>query len=244
MSTKLNILCVDTSTEACSVAVLQHSDTEQVISEQFMLAPREHTTKILPTVEAVLADAGVALSDIDIVAYGRGPGSFTGVRIGISIAQGLAFGIEKSMVGVSTLQAMAQQAYKTEQVSDVYAAIDARMGEIYFAHYQLAGELMTLVNEEVVIKPALLLASELTVVENAALVGSGWGAYPELLDYFYEERNEGRNSARLLDIEFPSATYMLEQVINDVKQGLTVLPEHARPVYLRDKVTWKKLPGR
>lgn len=236
MSTKLNILCVDTSTEACSVAVLQHSETDQVINEQFMLAPREHTTKILPTVEAVLAEAGVALSDIDIVAYGRGPGSFTGVRIGISIAQGLAFGIEKPMVGVSTLHAMAQQAYKTHNISDVYAAIDARMGEIYFAHYQLVGNLMTLVNEEVVIKPDLLLASQLSVVKNAALVGSGWQVYPELLAYF--------KSATLLDIEFPSARYMLEQVVENVKQGLTVLPENALPVYLRDKVTWKKLPGR
>ncbi|MCP5076925.1 MAG: tRNA (adenosine(37)-N6)-threonylcarbamoyltransferase complex dimerization subunit type 1 TsaB [Psychromonas sp.] len=236
MSKKLNILCVDTSTEACSVAVLKQTEQEQHIFDSFMFAPREHTTKILPTVESVLADAGLSVSELDIVAYGRGPGSFTGVRIGISIAQGLAYGVEKPMVGVSTLQAMAQQAYKTKQVSSVYAAIDARMGEVYFAHYQLVGELMTLVNEEVVIKPADLLALELTVSENSVLVGTGWQAFPELLDYF--------SSAEQLDIEFPSSRYMLEQVVDDVTNGLAVLPELATPVYLRDKVTWKKLPGR
>jgi tRNA threonylcarbamoyladenosine biosynthesis protein TsaB len=236
MSTKLNILCVDTSTEACSVAVLKQDDNEQVIKDNFMFAPREHTTKILPTVASVLEEAGLTINDIDVVAYGRGPGSFTGVRIGISIAQGLAFGIEKNMVGVSTLQAMAQQAYKIDNVSNVYAAIDARMGEVYYAHYQLIDGLMTLIGDEMVIKPNDLLALEVNIIENSALVGTGWQAYPEILDYF--------NSSPLLEIEFPSSRYMLEQVVNDVKQGLAVPPELATPVYLRDKVTWKKLPGR
>jgi len=236
MSKKLNILCVDTSTEACSVAVLKQNNVEQVIKDRFMFAPREHTTKILPTVESVLAEAQLTIKELDVVAYGRGPGSFTGVRIGISIAQGLAFGIEKPMVGVSTLQAMAQQAYKTEEVSDVYAAIDARMGEVYYAHYQLVDGIMTLQGDEVVIKPGELLASEPVVIEGAMLVGSGWKAYPELREYF--------NSATLSEIEFPSSRYMLAQVMSDVALGLAVQPELATPVYLRDKVTWKKLPGR
>lgn len=236
MSKALNVLCIDTSTEACSVAVLCRADKEQVISSQFMLAPREHTAKILPTVEQVLAQSGLQLSNIDVVAYGRGPGSFTGVRIGISIAQGLAYGIEKEMVGVSTLQAMAQQAFKTQQVTDVYAAIDARMGEVYFAHYQLDNQLMVLINKEAVIKPADLLARELAVIKNAALVGSAWAVYPELVEYFSE--------AKKLDIDFPSAKYMLDQVVSCIDNSLTVLPELATPVYLRDTVTWKKLPGR
>ena len=236
MSKALNILCVDTSTEACSVAVLCSTDKEQVIRDHFMLAPREHTQKILPTVEKVLQQSGLTLSEIDIVAYGRGPGSFTGVRIGISIAQGLAYGIDKPMVGVSTLQAMAQQAYKTEQVTDVYTAIDARMGEVYFGHYQLKNDLMVLVNEEVVIKPADLLALELKVEKNAALVGTGWAAYPELIEYFKD--------ARQLEIEFPSSKYMLDLVVSCVENGEAVAAELATPVYLRDKVTWKKLPGR
>ncbi|MGB5446110.1 MAG: tRNA (adenosine(37)-N6)-threonylcarbamoyltransferase complex dimerization subunit type 1 TsaB [Psychromonas sp.] len=236
MSKELKVLCIDTSTEACSVAVLCQTATDQVISDQFMLAPREHTTKILPAVEQVLQSAGIKLADIDIVAYGRGPGSFTGVRIGISIAQGLAFGIEKNMVGVSTLQAMAQQAYNMFAVTDVYAAIDARMGEIYFAHYRLVGSLMVLIDTEVVIKPEDLLALQIDIVENSVLVGTGWAAYPELTEYFKD--------AKQTEIEFPNARFMLEQVVDSVEKSLDFAPESACAVYLRDKVTWKKLPGR
>jgi tRNA threonylcarbamoyladenosine biosynthesis protein TsaB len=236
MSKQINVLCVDTSTEACSVAVLCQTGNEPQITDQFMLAPREHTTKILPTVEQVLQSSGLSLSDIDVIAYGRGPGSFTGVRIGISIAQGLAFGIDKQMVGVSTLQAMAQQAFKTQQAEDVYAAIDARMGEVYFAHYQVNDDIMTLINEEVVIKPVDLIGLQLSVADGSVLVGSGWAAYPELVEYF--------NNAQQLDIEFPSAKYMLDAALSCIHDGQTVLPELATPIYLRDKVTWKKLPGR
>ncbi|MEH6453423.1 MAG: tRNA (adenosine(37)-N6)-threonylcarbamoyltransferase complex dimerization subunit type 1 TsaB [Psychromonas sp.] len=236
MSKQLNVLCVDTSTEACSVAVLIQTGSEQKVTEHFMLAPREHTTKILPTVEQVLQSSGLSLAEIDVVAYGRGPGSFTGVRIGISIAQGLAFGIEKNMVGVSTLQAMAQQAFKLQQANDVYAAIDARMGEVYFARYQVQNNIMTLINEELVIKPVDLIELQLANLETAVLVGSGWAAYPELTEYF----NNGQQS----DIEFPNAKYMLDEAVRCIEDGQTVLPELALPVYLRDKVTWKKLPGR
>ncbi|WP_372881107.1 tRNA (adenosine(37)-N6)-threonylcarbamoyltransferase complex dimerization subunit type 1 TsaB [Psychromonas sp.] len=236
MSKELNILCIDTSTEACSVALLRQTATEQKISEQFMLAPREHTAKILPAVEQVLESSGINLSAIDIIAYGRGPGSFTGVRIGISIAQGLAFGIDKNMVGVSTLQAMAQQAFAMCTAEDVYAAIDARMGEVYFAYYRLEGALMVLVDTEVVIKPEDLLAEQIEVAENAVLVGTGWAAYPELSEYFKD--------AKKIEIDFPNARFMLDQVVDSVNKSLDIAPESASAVYLRDKVTWKKLPGR
>jgi len=236
MSQAINILCVDTSTEACSVAVLCSTENEQIINDHFMLAPREHTQKILPTIEQVIKQSGLTLSDIDVIAYGRGPGSFTGVRIGISIAQGLAYGIEKPIVGVSTLQAMSQEAYKNNQAKHVYAAIDARMGEVYFAHYCLADGLMIVVDQEVVIKPDDLLALTLHVESDSVLVGTGWKAYPALGEYF--------NTAKQLDIEFPNAKYMLDQVIQSVANNEAVAPELATPVYLRDKVTWKKLPGR
>lgn len=95
---------------------------------------------------------------------------------------------------------------------------------------------MVLVNDEVVIKPVDLLALQLSVIKNAALVGSGWQAYPELIEYFKD--------AIKSDIEFPSAKYMLDQVVSCIDNSLTVLPEFATAVYLRDKVTWKKLPGR
>ncbi|MCK5819422.1 MAG: tRNA (adenosine(37)-N6)-threonylcarbamoyltransferase complex dimerization subunit type 1 TsaB [Psychromonas sp.] len=232
----LNILCVDTSTQACSVAILRQSEITQRIFNQFIIAPREHTLKILPMVHAVLKDAGLLLSAIDIIAYGQGPGSFTGVRIGVSIAQGLAFGIDKKMVGVSTLQAMAQQAYALKNVSAVYSAIDARMGEVYFAHYQRQNNLMVLIDEELVIKPDDLINKMTSIDNNAVLVGSAWAVFPQLKAHF--------SLVNQLSIECPSAKYMLDQAVLLVKNKQAVAPEFAIPVYLRDKVTWKKLPGR
>lgn len=237
MSSSLNILCIDSSTEACSVAVLTANNQ---LHEQFMLAPREHTQKILPTVNEVIKKAQLVLTDIDMIAYGQGPGSFTGVRIGISIAQGLAFGLDKKMVGVSTLQAMAQEAFDTKQSESVYAAIDARMGEVYFAHYVNDKGLMTLVTNEMVIKPADLMDNfkeDGTMInKDSLLVGTGWTAYNELASYF--------ESCKASNIIYPNAAFMLKAAKEKISNNLAVAPEDATPVYLRDTVTWKKLPGR
>jgi tRNA threonylcarbamoyladenosine biosynthesis protein TsaB len=242
MSSSLNILCIDSSTEACSVAL---STNNQTIYQRFMLAPREHTQKILPTVDEVVKEAQLTLADIDVIAYGQGPGSFTGVRIGISIAQGLAFGLDKKMVGISTLQAMAQQAYveatqNNKLCDSVYAAIDARMGEVYFAHYLLIDGLMQLQGDERVITPALLIEmhhkNEMSLINESILVGTGWSAYPEL-SHFYKDSVTS-------DILYPNAAYMLDSARNLIGQDAAVEPEQAIPVYLRDTVTWKKLPGR
>lgn len=236
MSSALNILCIDSSTEACSVAVLnKQSDIHKI----FMLAPREHTMKILPTVEQVINDAQLSLSDIDVIVYGRGPGSFTGVRIGISIAQGLAFGLDKKMVGVSTLQAMAQEALDKDNSESVYCAIDARMGEVYFAHYVNDNGLMVLQGKEEVIKPDDLIAQYnkgTTLLKNSVLVGTGWAAYPALSEYFAE--------CKMLDVLYPNAAFMLPEAAVLIAKNSAVDPEFAVPVYLRDTVTWKKLPGR
>ena len=123
MSTR--ILAIDTATEACSVAVWNQGE----IHALFELCPREHTQRILPMVQQVLAESGLALNQLDALAFGRGPGSFTGVRIGIGIAQGLALGADLPMIGVSTLQTMAQGAWRVSGAARVLAAIDARMGK-------------------------------------------------------------------------------------------------------------------
>ncbi|WP_298943324.1 tRNA (adenosine(37)-N6)-threonylcarbamoyltransferase complex dimerization subunit type 1 TsaB [uncultured Psychromonas sp.] len=238
MSSSLNILCIDSSTEACSVALLTKDATTY---QRFMFAPREHTQKILPTVDDVVKEAKLSLADIDVIAYGQGPGSFTGVRIGISIAQGLAYGLEKKMVGISTLQAMAQQAlHNDKQCSSVYAAIDARMGEVYFAHYINENGVMVLQDKEVVIKPEALIEQQqnngILVQQNSQLVGTGWAAYPELLTFF--------QTCSVSDILYPNAEFMLKSAALLIANDKAVEPELAIPVYLRDTVTWKKLPGR
>lgn len=127
------ILAIDTATENCSVALLVN---DRVISRS-EVAPRDHTKKVLPMVDEVLKEAGLTLQDLDALAFGRGPGSFTGVRIGIGIAQGLAFGAELPMIGVSTLAAMAQASYRLHGATNAAVAIDARMGEVYW-HVTLA----------------------------------------------------------------------------------------------------------
>ena len=238
MSSSLNILCIDSSTEACSVALSINNTTTH---HHFMLAPREHTQKILPTVNDVVKQANLTLADIDVIAYGQGPGSFTGVRIGISIAQGLAYGLEKQMVGVSTLQAMAQQALSNDpHCHSVYAAIDARMGEVYFAQYCNHDGVMTLQGKEIVITPQALIemyqTQALTIETKSVLVGTGWAAYPELLSYY--------QGCKASEINYPDAQYMIKAASILISDNQAVDPELATPVYLRDTVTWKKLPGR
>lgn len=128
----MRILAIDTATEACSAALWN----DGTLSAHFEICPREHTQRILPLVQDVLNESGTLLTELDALAFGRGPGSFTGVRIGIGIAQGLALGAELPMIGVSTLATMAQGAWRKTGATRVLAAIDARMGEVYWAEYQ------------------------------------------------------------------------------------------------------------
>ncbi|WP_413111340.1 tRNA (adenosine(37)-N6)-threonylcarbamoyltransferase complex dimerization subunit type 1 TsaB [Thaumasiovibrio sp. DFM-14] len=223
----IKILAVDTATENCSVALRVGND----VIHRSAIAPREHTTKILPMVDEVLAEGGMTLSQLDALAFGRGPGSFTGVRIGIGIAQGLAFGADLPMVGVSTLEAMAQACYRQHGAEQVLTAIDARMGELYWAQYQRNGGIWHCCGEEQVIAPEELQINQQDGVWLSA--GTGWDAYPTLAEQL------GMNITPS-GILFPDAQDMVMLV--DMQQQVSA--EEAEPVYLRDKVTWKKLPGR
>ena len=188
----VTLLALDTATEACSVALLRGGEKTHLA--QF--AQREHTKHILPMVDEILAQAGITLHQVDALVFGRGPGSFTGVRIGAGIAQGLAFGAALPVIPVSNLAAMAQAAYVQYQAENVLTAIDARMNEVYFAQ---------------------------------------WAAYPEL-----KETNLGK----VTEITLPSALYMLDLALPKWFAGETISPLEIEPIYLRNEVTWKKLPGR
>ncbi|QUJ68390.1 tRNA (adenosine(37)-N6)-threonylcarbamoyltransferase complex dimerization subunit type 1 TsaB [Photobacterium sp. GJ3] len=233
MSSK--ILAVDTATENCSVALISGSE----VIARCAFAPREHTTKILPMVDEVLAEAGYRLGELDALAFGRGPGSFTGVRIGIGIAQGLAFGADLPMIGVSTLAAMAQGTYRKHQAEYVLAAIDARMGEIYWGQYQrqVNGDWKVLGDEAVF--PPELAADRLIAVPEARWLtaGTGWKSYEEQLAALAVEK-------QVSTVLYPEAQDMAWLAQFALQRGETVDAEHASPVYLRDEVTWKKLPGR
>ncbi|MBW3691080.1 tRNA (adenosine(37)-N6)-threonylcarbamoyltransferase complex dimerization subunit type 1 TsaB [Aeromonas dhakensis] len=229
----MKILAVDTATEACSAALLVG---EKVFS-RWEEAPRDHTRKILPMVQAVLDEAGVTLDELDAIAFGRGPGSFTGVRIGIGVAQGLALGAGVPLIGISTLAAMAQGAHRLDGAERVLTAIDARMDEVYFGHYELIDGRIQLVGEEVVSGPAALVASRGMLPGSFARVGTGFETYGETLAALADELVASQ-------VRFPAAEDMLPLARSAWLAGEAVAVEQATPVYLRDKVTWKKLPGR
>ena len=230
---ELKILAVDTATEACSAALL----VGDKLFSRWEEAPRDHTRKILPMVQAVLEDAGISLSDLDAIAFGRGPGSFTGVRIGISVAQGLAFGAGVPLIGISTLAAMAQGAYRLDGAEQVLTAIDARMNEVYFGRYELIDGRMQLVGDEVVSEPAALVDVRGKLAGQVTCVGTGFETYGETLSGLADE-------LAVSQVRFPAAEDMLPLARAAWLAGEAVPVEQATPVYLRDKVTWKKLPGR
>lgn len=230
---ELKILAVDTATEACSAALLVG---EQVFS-RWEEAPRDHTRKILPMVQAVLDDAGITLDELDAIAFGRGPGSFTGVRIGIGVAQGLAFGAGVPLIGISTLAAMAQGAHRLDGAEQVLTAIDARMNEVYFGRYELIDGRMQLVGDEVVSDPAALVDVRGKLAGPVTCVGTGFETYGEILSGLADE-------LAVSQVRFPAAEDMLPLARSAWLAGEAVAVEQATPVYLRDKVTWKKLPGR
>ncbi|MDM9617624.1 tRNA (adenosine(37)-N6)-threonylcarbamoyltransferase complex dimerization subunit type 1 TsaB [Kosakonia cowanii] len=230
----MRILAIDTATEACSVALWNDGTT----FAHFELCPREHTQRILPLVRAALADAEVKLTDLDALAFGRGPGSFTGVRIGIGIAQGLALGAELPMIGVSTLATMAQGAWRKTGATRVLAAIDARMGEVYWAEYQRDADGVWHGEEtEAVLKPEAVSDRLQQLDGSWAMVGTGWGAWPELA---------AKSPVTLTDGEMllPTAEDMLPIACQLFAAQKWVAVEQAEPVYLRNEVAWKKLPGR
>lgn len=234
--TNLTLLALDTSTEACSVALL-HNGEKTHLNE---LAQRTHTKRILPMIDELLANSGIKLSQVDALAFGRGPGSFTGVRVGAGIAQGLAFGADLPVIPVSNLTAMAQAAFELHQVEQVAAAIDARMNEVYFSQLQRKkvrsdfGEFFQW--EEIIAEQVCSpeqAVSQLTE-QNLFRVGTGWNAYPQFLE-------KGLVGS---DIELPNALYMLELAQADWLQGKTISALDIDPIYLRNEVTWKKLQGR
>ena len=232
----MKFLALDTSTEACSVALAL--DGQILALDE--VCPQQHSKRILPMIQQLLSDAGVSLYQLDGIIFGRGPGSFTGVRIGVSVAQGLAFGADLPVFGVSTLAAMAQAAAVQQNATEVIAAIDARMAEVYIAAYTLdeAG-LMQAITPEIAAKPAALpeVLTSLSFTSQLLGVGTGWQTYPQALQQLAP--------ALIADsILYPSAQFMLPFASRAWQQQLFVSAEQAEPVYVRDEVTWQKLPGR
>lgn len=218
----MKLLAFELSTEACSVAV--HVDGE--VRERFEIAPRRHAELALPWAEELLAEAGIARSQLDAIALGRGPGAFTGVRLAIALAQGVALALDRPLIPVSTLQALAMRA--PADAHHVLAAIDARMGEVYVARYQRVDGLPRLQDAERVCPPQAVLLPEGI---RCAGVGTGFGAA------------EGAIVAQLGDAltsvdatALPRASDVLALALPMLARGEAIAPERVEPAYLRDNV--------
>lgn len=218
-------LALDTATEACSVAL----GVGDAVHERWIEAPREHGDRVLVMIEALLAEAGIRRSAIDLIAFGRGPGAFTGVRIAVGLVQGIAGGLDRPVVPVSTLAGIAQGVHRRTGHERVAAAIDARMGEVYWGPYAISTNgVMEAVVEECVAPPG---AVPIPSGDGWAGAGTGWARYPDEL------------AARLggalrtdLGRALPAARDMLPLADAAVAAGQAVGAAEALPVYLRDRV--------
>jgi tRNA threonylcarbamoyladenosine biosynthesis protein TsaB len=216
------ILALDATTEACSVAL----SSGATVVRRWEYLPGGHSARILEMVEEVLAEAGAPRSAVDAIAFCRGPGSFTGVRIAAGVAQGLALALERPLLPVSTLATLAMGALRRDGAERVIAALDARMGEVYVGAFRREAALPAPLDTERV------APSESVTVPDAGAewvgVGTGFGAYPQMLE----------GVCRLRDGErLPDAQDILPLAGELLARGGAVGPEAALPVYLRDRVT-------
>jgi tRNA threonylcarbamoyladenosine biosynthesis protein TsaB len=242
----MKILSLDCSTHACSVAILDDSGGETKITELFELAARQHTQRLLPLIDQVLVETGFSLSQLDAIAFARGPGSFTGLRICLGVVQGLAFGADLPVLPVSTLAAQAQTAIhqqlsiadiNPESISQddfILSTLDARMSEIYWGVYRLIGGLVQLVGEERLTAPERLLEGHKLELAKILAIGSG---------LHYVDQIPVADSFKLRAPELlPTASSLALLARRDFQQGISCRADQALPTYLRDEVTWQKQP--
>ncbi|HEY9146675.1 MAG TPA: tRNA (adenosine(37)-N6)-threonylcarbamoyltransferase complex dimerization subunit type 1 TsaB [Thiobacillus sp.] len=220
----MKILALDTATEACSAALL----IDGSIRERFEIAPRAHARLLLPMLDDLLKEAGLAPAQLDAIAFGRGPGSFTGVRIAASVAQGIAFAADLPVLPVSTLAALAWPVLR-DGADRVFAAIDARMGEIYWAAYAGSAQNgLEALSEEQVTSAAVVCVPAGDAWQG---VGSGWAVYADVLRPHFGACLLGFDATAL-----PHAADIAGLAALDFAQGRAVTAEQALPVYLRNQV--------
>jgi tRNA threonylcarbamoyladenosine biosynthesis protein TsaB len=220
----MKLLAIDTATERCSVALL----IDERVIERATETPRGHADLVLPMVNDVLAEAGLTLRQLDGLAYGRGPGAFTGVRIAVGVAQGLAYGAQLATVGISDLAAVAQQF--ADPGARILVCMDARMHEVYWCRFEGAPDgLVRPRTPERVDRPDVVESGDATV-----FAGTGFGAYPQLA--------AGGPGIAVHDAVLPHAREIARLGAAELRAGRGEPAERARPVYLRDQVATVKPP--
>lgn len=217
----MKILAIDTATEACSAALWLDGQ----LRERYELAPRQHSQLILPMIDELMIEASIRPAQLDALAFGRGPGSFTGLRLAAGVIQGIGLGANLPVAPVSSLAAMAQ-CVKGERVA---CAIDARLSEIYWGVYcRQSDGCVSLVGDE-----RVCAANDLALPDDSSYigVGSGWAVYAA------ELRQALSGQIREVQAEaFPRAAGVAELACRAVNLNQTVTAADAQPVYLRDDV--------
>lgn len=230
----MKVLGLDTATEACSAALAVNGE----VFERYEVLGRGHAERLLPMVQEVLAEAGVALAAIDAIAFGRGPGGFTGLRIAAGVTQGLAFGAGLPVVPVSDLAALAARAARLRQARCVLTCLDARMAQVYWAAFDCAdaGAPVPLTAEAVADPAAVRLPDAEGNGDSLRFFGAGHGfsAYPAL-HRLLGERLAGFDAGLL-----PHAREIALLGATGFRAGQAAEPTEAVPVYLRDEVAHRR----
>jgi tRNA threonylcarbamoyladenosine biosynthesis protein TsaB len=220
----MRILALDTSTEWCSVAVGDGTRWQRLDEH----AGQAHSERVLPMVHAALAEAGWMLAELDGIAFGAGPGSFTGIRIGCGVAQGLAFGADLPVAPVPTLAALAQEVFRVHGWTRVVACLDARMHEIYLAAYLHGDEGWREWGAPSVVPPAAASRALPADLAPACGAGNGFAAYPKIVSEL--------ELVAVADDARPSAQSIGELALPRFVAGQGVAAVDAAPLYVRQRV--------
>ncbi len=219
----MKILAIETSTEACSAAL----DIDDSCISRHKIAPRKHTELILPMIDSLLQEADIKINALDAVAFGCGPGAFTGVRIAVGITQGLAYPYDIPVIPVSTLATLAQQFSK--EYDHIAAAIDARMKEIYWGLYKVNKYNLV----ETIKKEKVCLPKNISSPTNGQWLGAGTGWKT------HSEEIESKFKSKIISIKvdvYPHAKEVIQLAKPSYINGKFIPANRAVPIYLRDKI--------
>jgi len=225
----MNILAFDTSTAACTVALLSKN---KILSEH-QIQPRGHANLILSMIETLLGKAGIVLADINLISFGQGPGSFTGLRIAAGVCQGIAYSHDIPVIPLSSLRIIAQGVFREFNEQNIAVLQDARMSEVYWGCYQENDGIMKLNGVENVTKPEMV---QLDNNINWYSVGEAWLSYPDKLTLGKISKNTVTNT----NFNYPFATDMIGLARYEFDNNSAISAEQVNPVYLRNKVATVK----
>ena len=222
----MQVLAIDTASPMCSAALY----VQGVYYERSRLVPQGHGQWILPMVDGLLDEGNTTLQGLDAIAFGRGPGTFTGVRMATAVAQGLSLGADVPLLPISNLAMLAQSAYQKYQAKKIVVAIDARMDEVYWGSFQMNENGLQSVGSETLCPPHRVPPLD---GDDWFGIGTGFAEYPAIVQH-YDAQLRDLDSERL-----PRAEDALPLAISMLEQGEVFAPEKVAPVYLRDDVAWR-----